>query len=317
MDGARAWISITAATLVAVFGCTAKVEEDGLTGALGSPMDTGDPPSSTSLEDTPGSPGTDASDPGGSSSEGSGAAPEPGGAGEPEPSSTGSEACLPPCAADEICMQGECVPIDATTGEAACNDVPGNYAACLGPGNAIDVAGCGGGDECLTTGEPVIAGVCSLTACADACDCPAAPASGDAPVACDAITGSDDSLCYLDCSGGEACPTGMVCFAELACIWPGEGSEGTPYGDCLHGDASVCGLQGVCLTDDEVSPTVGVCTEGCSDLVDCALPTSGTALRTCDDVSGDGEDECYLDCSFGGSCPAGMSCVGSFICMWE
>ena len=77
--------------------------------------------------------------------------------GEPG-TTTSSEECNPPCAADEMCVLGACVPIDdSTTGPPACNDVPGNYADCLGAGNVVDTSGCGGANNCITGGDPVIA----------------------------------------------------------------------------------------------------------------------------------------------------------------
>jgi hypothetical protein len=51
-------------------------------------------------------------------------------------------------------------------------------------------------------------------------DCPAAPATGDAPVACGDIGLGADS-CYLDCSAGQTCPDGMLCDEGIGgvCIW--------------------------------------------------------------------------------------------------
>lgn len=319
MDCSRVWV--LAAVTTVVLGCSPEVEENGFT--FGPPPNTTDPPGVSTFEETMGSSGdTSVASMGGSADESSGSAATTtttmgSSSGDPD-TTTNSEECNPPCAADEMCVLGACVPIDdSTTGPPACNDVPGNYADCLGAGNVVDTSGCGGANNCITGGDPVIAGVCSVTPCVDTCDCPAAPATGNAPVACDAITGGAAQFCYLDCSAGQSCPNGMVCFADLACVWPGEGADGVPYGDCLNGGPSTCGLDGVCLNDDVMNPSVGVCTQDCAGAGSCPASPGGTAPVTCEDITADGATECWLDCSTGGSCPAGMTCFGAFICMWD
>ncbi len=305
-----AWVWIAAG------GCTTGVNDNGFTGTFTGTPNTSEPPGVTTFEETEGpgdsvgSNGTaegDSADETASDSTG----PTPG-------TTTNGDACNPPCAAAEMCVAGACVPVDdSTTGPPACNDVPGNYGDCLGPGNAVDTSGCGGANNCITAGNPVIAGVCSVTPCTDTCDCPSAPAGGNAPVACDAITGGAANFCFLDCSAGQSCPNGMTCFGDLACVWPGDGANGVPYGDCLNGGPSTCGLDGVCLNDNVMAPTVGVCTQDCAVVGNCPASPGGTAPVTCQDVTGDGANECVLDCSFGGSCPAGMACFSGFLCMWN
>lgn len=316
MDCSRVWVL---AMVSVAAGCTTGVEENGFT--FGPPLDSGDPPGVSTFEETMGASGSSGvGSIGGSADESSGSpATSTTGSTTSDPgTTTNSEECIPACTIDEMCVLGACVPIDdSTTGPPACNDVPGNYAECLGAGNVVDTTGCGGGDNCLTGGDPVIAGVCSVTPCVDTCDCPAAPATGNAPIACDAITGGAEQFCYLDCSAGQSCPNGMICFADLACVWPGEGADGIPYGDCLNGGPSTCGTEGVCLNDDTMAPTVGVCTEACAGAGSCPASPGGTAPITCQDVTGDGLNECTLDCSTGGSCPAGMTCFSGFLCMWD
>jgi hypothetical protein len=207
----------------------------------------------------------------------------------------------------------------STTG-GGCNDVPGNYESCLNAAGMIDNTPCmaPGDSTCIYTGMmgAPSAAVCAITDCVDACDCPAGPATGSAVVSCDDVTGNPaDLFCYLDCAGGETCPTGMTCFGGFLCVWPGPGAGGTPYGDCFT-DPSVCGLEGVCLNDGAM-PTIGVCTQDCVVLGDCPASPGGTAPVSCEDVTGDGASECILDCSGGGSCPVGMTCFSSFLCAWN
>ncbi len=204
----------------------------------------------------------------------------------------------------------------------ACNDVPGNYENCLGPGGVTDTTPCmaPGDATCLIAGGmPPTAGVCANMDCVDPCDCPAAPMSGDAVVSCSDVTGDPTELfCYLDCGMGETCPTGMICFGGFLCIWPDPGAMGTPYGDCFNNDTSICGLTGTCLNDDVMMPTIGVCTNECMNLGDCDVaPPGGMSPVDCTDVTGDGASECIIDCSGGTTCPTGMTCFGGFLCAWN
>ncbi|MFO7563102.1 MAG: hypothetical protein R6X02_10705 [Enhygromyxa sp.] len=96
-------------------------------------------------------------------------------------------------------------------------------AECTPPGVYGDCAN-GGLDACMAESLPLCLqddpnmpsiGVCGRR-CDDVCDCWAPPATGDAPVACKAlVAGDDDRTCVLDCSGGQACPSGMVCLDAL------------------------------------------------------------------------------------------------------
>lgn len=212
----------------------------------------------------------------------------------------------------------------STTTGAACNDVPGNYEDCLTDAGLIDTTPCAapGAVTCLTAGgPPATVGVCSVDGCLDECDCPAGPADGTAVVACSDVTGDPANLfCNLDCSGGATCPTDMVCFGGFICLWPQEGSEGEPYGDCFNNPADICGVEGVCLSDDPAAPTLGVCTTACPGGVgDCpAAPPGGAAPVACGDLTGEGDAECFLDCLGGAACPPGMSCLaGAEICVWQ
>ncbi|MCX4246030.1 hypothetical protein [Paraliomyxa miuraensis] len=127
------------------------------------------------------------------------------------------------CYMDFICLWPEIIP-------------PGdNYGDCFNwPG------GCEAGeDACINdNGMMPMAGACSQSGCADAMDCPAAPASGNAPVACGDLGGGN--TCLLDCSMGETCPDGMACttvdlgmgMSTDVCMWPDHVEDFT----CSDGD---------------------------------------------------------------------------------
>lgn len=62
------------------------------------------------------------------------------------------------------------------------------------------------------------AGVC-MEQCDFVEDCPDGPPGG--AVACDEILADGNSYCYLDCADNP-CPVGMICLADIACLWPVE-----------------------------------------------------------------------------------------------
>lgn len=142
-------------------------------------------------------------------------------------------------------------------------------------------------------------------------------------VTTDASSSSEGSGCPpgSECTADEHCPLGAIC---LACICIGgcelEGS-GT-YGACLLADGSsdtaVCRDDAaVCIVDTIEMPTVGVCLSGCADACDCPpFPGGFDEQVTCEDLSGDGIGDCYLDCAGGQSCPDDMTCVADTVCMW-
>ena len=190
-----------------------------------------------------------------------------------------------------ICMHGE--PPEPLPDWGDCvNAEPGM--ACAQPG------------FCLNDGM-MQAGVC-VDPCEDANDCPAAPATGDAPVQCADVTGDMNNECILSCANGETCPDGMVCFAEAVCFFevavPG-------YGDCVNWDA-----EQTCLADEACiqGAADGYCGETCEDATTCPIAVDGDAMPACGDIDGNEGSECYLDCSGGETCPTGMACVDDNYC---
>lgn len=106
-------------------------------------------------------------------------------------------------------------------GDGECTPPPGVFADC---GTSTDACMTNGGPKlCVLDGQtdPTVA-VCARR-CTEVCDCWAAPADGDAPVSCLTIDQSGDKTCVLDCSGGQTCPTGMVCTGDIGtelCMFP-------------------------------------------------------------------------------------------------
>lgn len=88
---------------------------------------------------------------------------------------------------------------------------------------------CGGGASCDIMGEvcftdmAMTVQICVFLGCAVPTDCPPPdPAlGGTAPIVCtDVNFDMVAEECALDCSMGQACPTGMVCFESFLCVWP-------------------------------------------------------------------------------------------------
>jgi hypothetical protein len=102
-------------------------------------------------------------------------------------------------ACDGGCFDGECATATGTFDDCLNGDMT-----------------CGGTNMCLTDNpaSPSI-GICTQ-ACNVVGDCPAAP--GGTP-ACIDVTGDGATECVLDCSSGQACPTGTTCFAGVICAY--------------------------------------------------------------------------------------------------
>lgn len=167
------------------------------------------------------------------------------------------------------------------------------------PTDSCEVGGCVAAPD---------AGVCTEP-CGDAADCSPGPGTGDAPVACIDITGDGAGECVLDCSGGETCADGMVCYQDFVCLWPEIVPPGDAYGDCLNVPGSCEPSEDTCLDDGAMMPGAGACSQsGCADATECPVaPATGDSVVSCDDF-GDG-NTCYLDCGMGETCPDGMECT--------
>ncbi|MEM7152620.1 MAG: choice-of-anchor J domain-containing protein [Myxococcota bacterium] len=130
--------------------------------------------------------------------------------------------CYLSCEMDETCPAG----MNCVAGFLCASPVPqpdpGGFLNC-----SLTGFNCPGDQGCLQDGDgmmvPATWSVCAETLCTTVDDCSfAAPATGDAVVACADPTGmGGDNACYLDCSAkGSACPDGMECIDDSWCAWP-------------------------------------------------------------------------------------------------
>jgi hypothetical protein len=228
----------------------------------------------------------------------------------------GQPTCEGGCAEGETCQCPEDDPCcDAGTCAPPVCPLPsvgGNFVNCLDDMGQISDEPCEGG-VCVIDDDPPTAAVCMVSGCEAACQCPAAPGTGDAPVTCDDIIGDDANDCYLDCGNDETCPDGMICFAGFVCLHSDQAPVDVPlWGDCVNPPVANC-IDGACLN----APGFGACTIGCTDATECMpAPATGEAVPVCVDVTGDGATECVLQCQGGLACPDGMECFMDVACLW-
>ena len=83
-------------------------------------------------------------------------------------------------------------------------------------GDCLHGVACPTGLTCVTD-EAESIGWCTLGCVSDA-DCQPPPPTGTAPAICGPINPMTDA-CQLNCSMGQTCPTGMVCWGGYACVW--------------------------------------------------------------------------------------------------
>jgi hypothetical protein len=135
-------------------------------------------------------------------------------------SSSEGNGCAPTdeCIDDEDCeLGGACIACICIGG--CTPDGPGQLAACALPDGTQDSSVCEvDAAVCLVdTTEMPAYGVCTMP-CESVCDCPTVPGY-EAQIACDNITGGDDTTeCVLAC--GSRCPPAMVCVQGSVCMWP-------------------------------------------------------------------------------------------------
>mgnify|MGYP007130731186 CR=1 FL=1 len=151
--------------------------------------------------------------------------------------------------------------MSGSTGEEVCPPMPpedGGYDPCPGL--------CGGGGQCYGDGAEYA--VCTRGCFMD-CNCWPAPAGdGDAPARCSSELLESTSVCVLDCSSGQTCPSGMFCVADLGICahpYPGSGTTelGSTGGSSSDGGTTDMGSTGGSTTD---MGSTGTSTGGSTDM---------------------------------------------------
>lgn len=211
--------------------------------------------------------------------------------------SSGTLGCTPDCLAYDV---SQCIMCgnDVIDGVEPCDGVDLGGATCQSEGFADGIATCA--DDCSAL---------DLSSCYD---CGDGIVSG--PEACDVADPSPLACADIGLGG-----TAVGCAPDCSALDLAACDDPTGYGDCINFDpALVCTPEEECVTDGAVPPN-GVCMEfDCANVGECppALPT-GNAPVTCQDVTGDAIDDCWLDCQLGQTCPDGMFCFAGFICLWD
>ncbi|PRQ05489.1 hypothetical protein ENSA5_02170 [Enhygromyxa salina] len=109
---------------------------------------------------------------------------------------------------------------DSGDGDGDCTPPPGVFGDCA---SGLDACMTDGPKQCILDSQDMAQIAVCGRPCADECDCWAPPADGHAPVACIALAPGDDGTCVLDCSGGQTCPSGMICDGAIGselCLFP-------------------------------------------------------------------------------------------------
>jgi hypothetical protein len=219
--------------------------------------------------------------------------------------------CFLSCMGGRTCPEGMfCVDsYFCAWGEATILDT---YGDCINEPGQCD----GEGGFCLQTQEGDV-GVCTM-ACTTAADCPDAPDSGNAPVACVDVTGAAPNECLLLCNAGQTCPDGMACINDQICMWEEITEPPEGFNDCANFDEEQACVDGESCFVVEGEPNRAVCMASCTTADDCpAAPATGDAPVACADIDDaiDG-NECHLDCSGDVDCPNGAECVDDTYCSY-
>lgn len=191
---------------------------------------------------------------------------------------------------------------ESTTGDGTTTTPPTTDSTSSDSSDSSDSTSTGAADPCADVecrpGEECIDGTCVAcgrptceTGCAagETCECP-----------------PDDPCCDVGMCVPPECPADPLVGNYAECLL-----DGTPDGTPCDGAA--------CIIDNDTAPEAGVCmAQGCDYSCQCPPhPGTGNAFVTCEDITGDDVNDCWIDCQGGATCPDGMSCFGSFICLWS
>ncbi len=209
------------------------------------------------------------------------------------------------CAADESCLNGQCVPAVCTP--RTCTSAGGQYC-----GGAV-ADGCGGTLDCSA---PCAAGwECSNSLCVGGASCQrlTSCSTGTSFNYCGDIgDGCGGTLsCGADCAAGQVCDsTTGLCQGGAGCV-PATCSNGTPFNYCGDiGDG--CGGTLSCGADCATGQVCDAGSSQCKGDASCVAATcaNGTPFNYCGDI-GDG---CGGTLSCGGSCGANQVCGSDGVC---
>ncbi len=130
-------------------------------------------------------------------------------------------------------------------------------------------------------------------------------------------TPDDECVTDSDCAPGQVCSAACSCIGEATgCLEWGTGN----YEPCVFEgtvDNSMCsGSPLFCLVDNVTTPTAGVCTNTeCNEKCDCGQPPEGFDEQvTCEDLTADGDGDCFISCNGGKECPENMFCLANLFC---
>lgn len=215
---------------------------------------------------------------------------------------------------------------------------------CIPPLVAVEDDGDGSSSDDSSTGDSTI-----TTTTAGPTTSPPPPTTITTVTTIDPDTGTSADTDDCECPPGQICLAGVcfdcpepicdhACAPNESCACP-PGDECCDLGTCTPTDCPADPLPGnydacldamstpndafcdgaPCVTDDDSNPSVSVCMASECDLA-CQCPPhpgTGNAQVVCEDVTGEGVGNCWLDCQSGETCPDGMECFGGFICIWD
>lgn len=164
-------------------------------------------------------------------------------------------------------------------------------------------------DEPTTTIEPTTDGPTSTTGP----DTDTTEPSGSSSTA-GGCTDADECITEDDCDVGQLC-LGCTCVDDPNAVCPGGWGAGT-FADCSD-DPMACAENETCIGPPApLEGDICLALNECESVCDCPEPPAGFEdIVTCDDVTGDMMDDCFLSCAMSDECPDSMYCAAG-ICVF-
>lgn len=127
----------------------------------------------------------------------------------------------------------------------------------------------------------------------------------------------------IPCASDEDCGSNQICSERGECADAcGDAWAEGAYTTCLNEYGatdveSLCGADPhICIIDVYPIGNTTCSRQACTTVCDCPAPGStGDATVTCEGITGDDVDDCYLSCADGETCPDDMICFGGYLCM--